>query len=70
MTKRRSLLQREPVRVYLYGLTVAIVGGLVTVGIVGNDEAVAILGVASAALAIPAVETARAKVRPVTRHDD
>jgi len=70
MTKRRSLLQREPVRVYLYGLTVAIVGALVTFGVVDGDQAAVVLGVCSAALAIPAVETARSKVRPVRRHDD
>lgn len=70
MARRRNLLQREPVRVYLYGLTVALVAALVAFGVVDGDKAPVILGLAAAALAVPAVETARSKVRPVKRHDD
>ncbi len=60
-----SLLSREPVRVYLYGVVGAIVALLVGVGVVSSGVAPLILAVVTAVLAVPAVEAARAKVTPV-----
>lgn len=62
-----SLLTREPVRMYLYTVVGAIVALLVGVGVVTAAVAPLILGVAAAALAVPVVEAARAKVTPVAK---
>lgn len=56
----------EPLRRYLYGVGVVILGLLVTLGVVTDTVALAIGGVLSAALLVPAVEVARSKVTPVT----
>lgn len=60
----RRALEREPVRVYLYSLTVALVAALVAFGVVDGDKATVVLGVAAAALSVPAVEAARSQVTP------
>lgn len=66
----KQLLHREPVRLYLYGLTAAVVAALVAFGLVTGDQGAAIIGVATAAAAIPAVEAARSQVRPVRKRRD
>ena len=63
----QRLARNEPVRLYLYGLAAALTAALLVFGLVDGNAAAAIMGVASAALAVPAVETARSKVSPVKR---
>lgn len=58
------LLRREPVRVYLYGVYVAILLLLLAYGIVTTTLLPLWLGLGAALLAVPAVEGARAKVTP------
>lgn len=57
----RGLLSREPVRVYLYGVIVAVVSALGAFGVVSENSIPMILGVGAAVLAVPAVEVARKK---------
>lgn len=65
MTAKKSLIEREPVRVYLYTIVVAVMAALVVFGVVDGSQSTVILGVVAAAVAVPAVETARSKVRPI-----
>lgn len=67
MNKIKKLLAEEPVRMYLYGVVAAVVALLVGVGVITAAVAPLILAVAAAALAVPAVETARAKVKPLAK---
>lgn len=57
-------MTNEPVRTYLYGILVPIIGLLVYKGVVASDEAAIWLAIAAAALGVPAVEAARSKVTP------
>jgi predicted membrane metal-binding protein len=59
-------LRQEPVRVYIYGLALAIIAALVFFGVVTGAAAPVIIAVVLAALAVPSpVEVARSKVTPV-----
>jgi hypothetical protein len=60
-----SALSREPVRAYIYAVTVAVLGALVVFGVIDAETKDALLTVAAAALVVAATETARAKVTPV-----
>lgn len=66
MNRARQLLAREPVRVYLYGLTAALVALLVLYGVLAAGQAAAWLALVTAVLAVPATEGARARVSPVS----
>lgn len=61
-----SLLD-EPVRVYLYGVGVAVVALLVGLGVVTEDIAPLILAAVAAVLGVPAVESARRRVTPTSK---
>lgn len=65
MSKLVQLVEREPVRVYLYTTVAAILAVLVAYGIVDSTAVPVILAAVSAVVAIPAVEVARSKVSPV-----
>lgn len=70
-----SLLQREPIRTYLYGVLIAVLALLVGLGVVATALAPLYLAVGAAVLAVPSVlvtEVARAKVTPVVtvNHSD
>lgn len=60
-------VRSEPVRVWMYGVLVAILALLVGTGVVTGALAPLIMGVITAVLAIPAVEIARSKVTPVDK---
>lgn len=62
-----TLLQSNPVRVYLYGVFAAVVSLLVALGVVTATLAPLILAVGTAVLAVPAVEVLRANVIPVAK---
>lgn len=62
----RDLIAREPVRVYLYGVLVAIVAVLVGYGVLDGSQAALWLALGSALLAVPAVEAARSRVSPTS----
>lgn len=64
-----SVLTREPVRAYLYGVAAAVVALLVGVGLLTGAVAPLVLAVAHAVLAVPAVEVARSKVTPMAKVD-
>lgn len=66
MTSRtlRSLVEREPVRVYLGGVLAALVTALTLYGVLDGNGAVALLGLGTALLGAPAVEGTRARVTP------
>jgi hypothetical protein len=57
--------QNEPLRRYVYGVLCALVAIAVVVGYLTKEQAVAITGILSAVLTVPAVEFARSKVTPV-----
>lgn len=57
--------EHEPLRRYLYGVGVVVLGLLVTLGVVTDEIAYGVGAVLSAALLVPAVELARSKVTPV-----
>lgn len=61
---------QEPVRKYLYGVTLALVALAVGLGVVTATVAPLVLAVAAAVLAVPAVEAARSKVTPVESLDE
>lgn len=65
--KALTLLQRQPVRIYLYTVFAAVVALLVAMGVVTATLAPLILAVGTAVLAVPAVEVARSKVTPVAK---
>lgn len=59
-------LRQEPVRVYIYGLAVAIVAALVFFGVLTGAAAPVVLAIVIAAVALPSpVEAARNMVTPV-----
>lgn len=68
MGVRLSLIQREPVRVYVYTVLVAVVAILVVYGILDSEQAPLWLALAAAVVSVPAVEGARAKVTPTAKH--
>lgn len=57
----------EPVRRYIYGIAVSIAAVGVLYGLVTDTEVAAWLAVLNAALTVPFVEAARAKVKPLTK---
>lgn len=61
----------EPVRRWIYGTVLAVLGAAVVFGWVTGDQMVALAAVVGAALAIPAAEVARSKVSPTngSTHD-
>lgn len=65
--KALTLLQREPVRVYLYGVLTTIVAALAATGVITGVLVPVYLAVGGAILAVPAVEAARDKVVPVAK---
>lgn len=54
--------ESEPLRRYIYGVAVVVLGLLVTLGVLTDELAFALGGVLSVALIVPAVEVARSKV--------
>lgn len=62
-----SILQREPVRVYLYTVSLALVALLVATGVLTAGVAPLVLALVATVLAVPAVEVARSKVVPVEK---
>ena len=60
-----GVLAREPVRVWLYSVGVAILLLLVAYGLVEDTKAPLWLGLLGAVLYVPGVEAARARVSPV-----
>lgn len=59
-------LRQEPVRVYIYGLVVAVIAALMFFGVLTGTAVPVIMGVVIAALALPSpVEAARNRVSPV-----
>lgn len=67
MRTHLTLLQREPVRVYLYLVLVAIVALLVSYGIVNDGDRDLWLALGAAVLAVPGIEAARARVTPTAK---
>ncbi len=65
MTRIASLLAKEPVRAYLYGVLGSLITAGVVYGLVTGEEAAVWLAVAGSLLAVPGVEKARARVTPV-----
>lgn len=62
MRRLDSLAAREPVRVYVYGLVVALLAVLVTLDYLDKADVPVWLALAAAVLAVPSVEGARASV--------
>lgn len=62
-----NYVRREPVRIYIYGVVVAVLAALVVLGFVKADLVPVLLAVATAILAVPAVEAARSKVEPTDK---
>jgi hypothetical protein len=54
----------EPVRRYVYGVAVALLALLVTLGVVTGEAATAVGGFLAAALLVPTAEIVRSKVSP------
>ncbi|MGL5825568.1 MAG: hypothetical protein ACRCYU_12270 [Nocardioides sp.] len=67
MTKYLSA-EHEPLRRYVYGVAVAVLALLVTLGVITETASLAVGGVLSVALLIPAVEVARSKVTPTDEY--
>lgn len=66
MSKFVDAIRSEPVRVYLYGLAVAVVAALVWFGVVSGGAVPVLMAVILAALALPSpIESARSMVTPV-----
>lgn len=59
-----SVLSREPVRVYVYGVTTALVLALVALGVLDDEGARIVDGILVALLAVPGAELARRRVSP------
>lgn len=57
--------ETEPLRRYVYGVLILVLGFLVTVGVLTDTVALGLGGILAAALLVPAVEFARSKVTPV-----
>lgn len=64
MSRFVSLLRREPVRIYLYGVSIALIAILMAVGLVSATLAPLILALVTAVLAVPTAETLRNRVTP------
>ena len=65
MTRLLAAVRREPVRAYLYGLTVPGAALAVAYGLTSADKAVLWVGLAAAVLVPGGVELARRKTTPV-----
>lgn len=65
MSRILTVVRREPVRVYLYGVLGPALGVLFVYGIVTATQLAAWLALGAGVLAVPAIETTRAKVTPV-----
>jgi len=69
MTRIALLLAKEPVRVYLYGVLGTALLVLGAYGVLSGQE-IAVWGALGASvLAVPAVEKARARVKPVWKDE-
>lgn len=64
MSRLLALVAREPVRVYLYGVLLAGLALLVGYGVLTGEQFALWAALGAALLAVPAVEGARARVRP------
>jgi len=66
--------EREPLRRWLYGVAVAALALAVSLGLLTGEVAVAVGGIITAVLVVPAAEIARSKVSPERdfhlEHDD
>ena len=62
--KRFISKENEPVRRYIYGVTVAVVALLVVLGFITNQVGLSIGGVATALFLIPTTEVVRNRVTP------
>lgn len=62
-----AILAREPVRIYVYGVLVALLALLVGYGVIDGDAAALWLGLGVAVASVPAVEGLRSQVSPA-RH--
>lgn len=60
----------EPLRVYIYGVAVAVLALLVGLGVIDAELSDAISVLVSAALLVGGVERARSKVSPVTATEE
>lgn len=70
MSRLRQVLAEEPVRVYVYGVGVALVALLVTYGVLTPEQSAVWLGVAAAVVAVPVgAESLRDRVTPVRDPD-
>lgn len=63
-------LSREPVRAYIYSVTVAVLGALVVFGVIDAETQDILSTIAGAVLVVAATETARAKVTPTVSETD
>lgn len=59
--------QYEPLRRYVYTVLTGLVGVAVVVGWLTGEQAVTVTALVGAALAVPAVEAARAQVTPTVK---
>ena len=64
-----GLAYREPVRLYVYGVLVAVVALLVYRGVVSGAESLLWLALAQAVLVVPATEAARGRVASPATQD-
>jgi len=64
-----SWLQNEPVRLYLYGIVGAVLAVLVFYGVVATAAVPLFLALGAALLAVPTVESLRARVTPTGNVD-
>lgn len=60
-----KMLKRQPVRTYLYGVLIPGEAVAVAYGLVSEDKGALWLALGAAALLVPGVEAARAKVTPL-----
>lgn len=65
----RRWQELEPVRLYLYGVTLAGIALAVALSLLTAEEALAWGAFGAAVLGVPAVEAARSRVTPVARED-
>lgn len=70
MSKLGNWAAYEPVRLYVYTVGTAILAVLITYGVVDEKALPVILALVSAVLAVPAVEKARSRVRPLAKDSD
>lgn len=62
-----AYLKREPVRLYLYAVALAVVALLVVLGVLSASIAPVVLALVAAVLAVPTTESLRARVTPTKK---